>query len=144
MGEVGSAIDGVDLDAIRSYLEDTPVEYAVLFGSCIRATADESSDVDIALRFPDEMDKRERFDLRNRIDADLQSYAERFVDVSDVKSLPTGVAHRALRTGTLLFGNEELADADRERLDREHEATRSERDEARQSFVERLAEGEFR
>lgn len=143
MDEVGSTIDGVDLDAIRSYLEDTPVEYAVVFGSCVRETADESSDVDIALRFPEEMDKRERFDRRNRIDADVQSYADRFVDVSDMQALPTDVARRALRTGVPLLDNEELIEADRTRLDREHEATRRERDEARQSFVERLANGEF-
>ena len=85
-------VEGVNLDEMSDYLARTEVVFAVLFGSHARGTADDSSDVDVALRFPDEMDAHERFRLRNRIDANLQEYAEGFVDVSEVGSLPTPVA----------------------------------------------------
>ena len=67
----GSAVETIDLEEIRDYLAQTEVIFAVLFGSHARGTADESSDVDIALRFPDELSESERFRRRNRIDADL-------------------------------------------------------------------------
>ncbi|MFC7155371.1 nucleotidyltransferase domain-containing protein [Halomarina halobia] len=37
---------------MRDYLAQTAVEFAHLFGSRIRGTAEESSDVDVALRLP--------------------------------------------------------------------------------------------
>jgi len=64
-----------DLEEIKEYLAQTEVIFAVLFGSHARETADESSDVDIALQFPGELSEAERFRRRNRIDADLQAYA---------------------------------------------------------------------
>ena len=42
------------------------------------------------------MDERERFRQRNRIDATIQEYATGFVDMSDLKRLPTHVAYPAL------------------------------------------------
>lgn len=68
-------------------------------------------DVDIALRFPEGTDDRERFRQRNRIDAELQAYATGFVDVSDIDALPTSVAYAALRDGIRLLGDETAVDA---------------------------------
>lgn len=136
------AVEGVDTDGIREYLETTEVVFAVLFGSRARGTGDESSDVDIALRFPDDMDARERFRSRNRIDATLQEYASAFVDVSDIEALPTSVAYAAVRDGHLLVGDPQAVAAARERLEAEHETTASEREEDRREFIDRLAQGD--
>jgi predicted nucleotidyltransferase len=135
-------IDGVDLDRMRSYLAETDVVFAILFGSHASGTARESSDVDIALRFPATMSDHERFDARNRIDADLQAYADRFVDVSDVDSLPTAVAHAALRDGITLVGDEAVVEAYREDVEATYEATADERERERQEFIDRLAQGD--
>lgn len=136
------AVEGVDIEAMETYLAETDVEFAVLFGSHARGTADESSDVDVTLRFPESLDEHDRFHRRNRIDAGLQEYAERFVDVSDVESLPTPVAYAALRDGILLVGDEAALNTYKDRVEFEYEATADERERERQEFIDRLARGD--
>lgn len=136
------SVETVDLEGIRDYLAQTEVIFAVLFGSHARATADESSDVDIALRFPDDLSKTDRFRRRNRIDADLQAYADGFVDVSDIDSLPTPVAHAALRDGVCVVGDREELTAYKQRVDAEYDEEESEREQERQEFIDRLARGD--
>lgn len=135
--------EDVNREGMREYLAQTEeVVFAVLFGSHARGTANESSDVDVALRFPEEMDARDRFHLRNRIDAELQKYAEGFVDVSDVTSLPTPVAYAALRDSILLVGDEQAIEEYQEGVEREYEATADERERERREFIDRLARGD--
>ncbi|KTG29769.1 MULTISPECIES: type VII toxin-antitoxin system MntA family adenylyltransferase antitoxin [Haloferax] len=136
------AVETIDIEGIKEYLAQTEVIFAVLFGSHARGTADESSDVDIALRFPEEMSEAERFRRRNRIDADLQSYADGFVDVSDIESLPTHVAHAALRDGVRIAGDEREVNAYKQRVDTEYDASASEREQERREFIDRLARGD--
>lgn len=134
--------DAVNLDGMRSYLARTGVIFAMLFGSHARGTADDSSDVDVALCFPEEMDAHERFRVRNRIDAELQAYATGFVDVSDLDSLPTPVAYAAVRDGVPIVGDRETIEAARRRIEREYEETSDERRRAQREFVDRLASGD--
>ena len=137
-----SSVETIDLEEIRDYLAQTEVIFAVLFGSHIRGTADESSDVDIALRFPDELSEGERFCRRNRIDADLQAYADGFVDVSDIESLPTHIANAALRDGVRLVGDQKDVDTYKQDVKAEYDASASERDQERREFIDRLARGD--
>jgi predicted nucleotidyltransferase len=138
----GSAIDGVDVAAIRRYLAETDVRFAVLFGSRVRGETHESSDVDVALRFPEDLSPKERFRRRNRIDADLQSHADDFVDVSDIEHLPLPIARAALRDGVRLVGDERDVAAYRERIDAEYERTAADRERDRREFIDRLAKGD--
>ena len=131
-----------DLAEMREYLAQTPIVFALLFGSSARETADHSSDIDIALCFPDEMERQERFRLRNRIDAELQQYADSFVDVSDIDTLPTPVAYAALQEGIVLIGDERIIETVRSRLERKYEATAADRKQEQQAFVRRLADGD--
>lgn len=135
-------VESVDVDGMSECLAQTEVAFAVLFGSHARGTADESSDVDVALRFPDGMGARDRFHARNRIDAALQEYAEAFVDVSDVDSLPTPVAYAALRDGIVLVGDEQAVETEREQVERAYETTADERERERREFIDRLARGD--
>lgn len=137
-----STIRDVDLDALSAYLAETAVVFAILFGSHARGEADASSDVDLALRFPDDMDALERFRCRNRIDADLQEYVGGFVDVSDIERLPIPVAYAALRDGIFLTGDENAVRRHRDRIEREYELRADERTRERRSFIDRLARGE--
>ncbi|WP_436926343.1 type VII toxin-antitoxin system MntA family adenylyltransferase antitoxin [Halosimplex amylolyticum] len=135
-------VESVDIEELREYLARTDVVFAVLFGSHARGTATKSSDVDIALRFPDDQDDHERFRRRNRIDAAVQEYATGFVDVSDIEALPTSVAYAALRDGVLLAGDPQAVESSYERVEREYEASESERERERRSFIDRLARGD--
>lgn len=137
-----TSIDDIDVEGIRRYLADSEVRFAVLFGSFASETVQESSDVDVGLRFPDEMTAKERFRHRNRIDADLQTYTERFVDVSDIEALPLPVTRAALRDGIRLVGDEQEVDAYREQIDAEYESSATDREQERQEFIDRLAAGE--
>ncbi|MDG5778919.1 nucleotidyltransferase domain-containing protein [Haloarculaceae archaeon H-GB2-1] len=137
-----SDIDGVDIEGMQAYLSTTDVTFAVLFGSHARGTASRSSDVDIAVRFPETMDEYDRFHARNQIDAELQSYTTGFVDVSDVDELPTPVAYAALRDGLSLVGDEAAIDAYRAAVRRAYEETRDDRERERREFLDRLARGE--
>jgi predicted nucleotidyltransferase len=135
-------VEGVDTDGMSAYLAQTTVEFALLFGSHAHESASASSDVDIALRFPEEMDAYERFRLRNRIDAELQQYTASFVDVSDIDTLPTPVAYAALCEGIRLVGDERIVEEYRENVEQEYEATKDDREQARREFINRLARGD--
>lgn len=142
MSDGGPVVGGIDLDGVREVLDRESIEYAVLFGSRARGTADASADVDVAVRFADSLTARESFDLRNRLDAELQSYAERFVDLSDLSALPDGVASRALADGVLLVGEREAMEADEREIARRLEEKRDRRERARRALLDRLARGE--
>jgi predicted nucleotidyltransferase len=142
MPDEGVTVEGVDVEGLREYLDDRDVVFAVLFGSRVSGEADESSDVDIALRFPEGIHDRERFRRRNRIDADLQEYANGFVDVSDIDALPTPVAHAALQEGVVLTGDERAVEAYRDEVAAEYESTAAERERRRRELIDRLARGD--
>ncbi|PHQ41854.1 DNA polymerase III subunit beta [Halorubrum sp. C191] len=139
----GSATDGVDVAALRRYLATTDVRFAVLFGSRVRGETHDSSDVDVVLRFPEELSPKERFRRRNRIDTDLQGYADDFVDVSDIEDLPLPIARAALREGVRLVGDERELTAYREQIDAEYERTAADRERDRREFIDRLARGDI-
>jgi predicted nucleotidyltransferase len=143
MRESGDSADEVvDLEGLRAYLVEADIEFAILFGSHARGTAEASSDIDVALGFSSELDDITRFRRRNRIDADLQEYADGFVDVSDIESLPTHVAHAALQDGILLVGDGNTVDSYREEIEAEYTATADEREREREEFIDRLARGD--
>ena len=138
----GSNIEGVNSGGMSEYLDQPGVVFAVLFGSHAQGDVREASDVDVALRFPDEMEPNERFRLRNRIDATLQEYSDRFVDVSDIDSLPVAVAYAALRDGIILTGDEQVVESYREQIVRAYEDSADERERERREFIDRLARGD--
>jgi predicted nucleotidyltransferase len=137
-----STVEGVDLEGMRAYLEGTAVEFAVLFGSRAQQTADAGSDVDIALGFPASMSDYDRFRLRNRVDAELQAYADSFVDVSDLDSLPNPVAHAALRDGIRIVGDDDTVEAYQSQVDAVYETKSGTREHENEAFIDRLARGD--
>ena len=136
-------VEGVDIEGVREELRWHNLEFALLFGSHARGEADNSSDVDITLRFPETMDNTERFRERNRIDAELQAYASGFVDVSDIETLPTPVAHAALRDGIRLVGDRDAIESFRAKIEAEYESTAEQRKREREGFIDRLARGDL-
>ena len=130
------------LDGLRSVLDDSDVRYAVLFGSYASGAESPSSDLDLCLRFADGCSRRERFQQRNQLDAAIQSYADRFVDVSDLEALPDTVALTALRDGVVVYGDAAVKAADEQRLAQSVADSSDRRARRRREFIDRLAEGD--
>jgi predicted nucleotidyltransferase len=85
---------------------DSDIEFALVFGSQVTDTALPSSDLDIAVKFDDDLSSGERFRKRCFLAGELQQEDTPFVDVSDIDELPLTVAHDAVQ-GRLLCGDEE-------------------------------------
>jgi predicted nucleotidyltransferase len=130
----------VDIDGMCNFLPSQDLEFAVLFGSYARGDSDSSSDVDVAIWFPAGADSHERFRRRNRIDAELQAYADAFVDVSDIESLPEPVASNALRDGVRPVGETAAIDEHRARIEANYDPEADDRE--RRAFIDRLARGD--
>lgn len=132
----------VALEGFRSVFADTDVRYAVLFGSYATGSETSTSDLDVGVRFADDCSRRERFRQRNRIDSALQSYADPFVDVSDLETLPETVALSALRDGQFLYGDHATKAADERRLEQQVDASSEDRKRRQREFIDRLAKGD--
>lgn len=89
----------------ESVCPDSDVEFAVAFGSQITGEVTSASDLDLAVKFADDLSDRERFEKRCFLSGDLQREDAPFVDVSDVEALPLDVAHDAVN-GTFVCGDE--------------------------------------
>lgn len=108
--------DRVDVDAIRSVLDDHPVRLAILFGSSTDGTADASSDVDVAVELDDHV--TDRAGVRMDLLADLSIALERNdVDLALVDDLTPQVGRSAFRDGILLCGSAERENTHRTRFE---------------------------
>lgn len=127
----------------ESLCTDPAVEFAVAFGSHVTGDSHSSSDLDIAVKFADELSAREQFEKRCFLSGELQREGEPFVDLSDIEALPLAVAHDAVN-GEFVCGNEQAF----RRFEAEIEAAFAERnDEARRrrrAVIDRIAEGGLR
>jgi predicted nucleotidyltransferase len=127
----------VDVDRVRSVLEDHPVRLAVLFGSQVAGTADPASDVDIAVEFDQSVDDRGQALLA--VLTDLSVALDRNdVDLAVVDDLEPRVGRVAFADGKLLCGSAERARQHRERFETEAESDQSDRS-LRERFDETLA-----
>lgn len=132
----------LDLEAIREVIAHHPVDLAVLFGSQIRGQSSVESDIDIAVAFDDSVDPDDRLSARIDLIVDLSArLGTDDIDIADLASIKPIVGEHAMRTGTLLIGDE----AGRQTyLDHFHDeqntapASHEERMERFRSIVERL------
>lgn len=133
-----------DIEAVRPYLADQPLEFALLFGSQATGTATDRSDIDVMLKFPSTLDDSARFEHRNRIAGQLMARLGRDdVDVSDLDQLPTAIAHAALQEGRLLVGDEETVDAHRREVAAAYERSADDRQRSREDLLHRLRQGTY-
>ncbi|WP_436929040.1 type VII toxin-antitoxin system MntA family adenylyltransferase antitoxin [Halosimplex halobium] len=92
-------------DFEKSLCSDPAVEFAVAFGSQVEGEPTQSSDIDVAVRFSDDLSDRQRFEKRCFLSGDLQREDAPFVDLSDIESLPVDLARDAVN-GRFLCGDE--------------------------------------
>lgn len=142
--ERGSDELGADAEAMRAYLRDQPLEFALLFGSQVTGDATEQSDVDLVVKFSDALDPDERFQKRNRIAGELMARLGRDdVEVSDLDHLPTEIAHAALQEGVPLVGDEETVADYRQQVATAYEQTAADRKRDREALLRRLEQGTY-
>ena len=85
---------------------DPDLDFAIVFGSQATDDARPSSDLDVAVKFADDLSSSERFEKQCFLSGELQEEGAPFIDVSDIDGLPLAVAHDAVH-GKLLCGDEQ-------------------------------------
>ncbi|MFW6382640.1 MAG: type VII toxin-antitoxin system MntA family adenylyltransferase antitoxin [Haloferacaceae archaeon] len=134
--------------ATRAVLEsvacaDSDVSFVVAFGSRLSGTATESSDLDIAVKFDDELSDGERFDKRCFLSGELQSDEAPFVDISDIETVPLDVAHDAVN-GTFVCGDSEAFERFKRGVESRYTDRRDERRRGQRGVIDRIAEDGLR
>lgn len=122
-----------------SVCSDADIVFVVAFGSRILGTETKGSDLDVAIKFADELSDRERFAKRCFLAGDLQREDTPSIDVSDIETLPVDIAYDAIN-GLFVCGDRDLF----EQFKTDVEMTFAERhDELRdqqRTVIERIAE----
>ncbi len=83
------------------------------FGSRTTGETHPSSDLDLAVKFADDLSSHERFRKRCFLSGDLQREGAPFIDVADVETLPVDVAYDAV-SGELICGDERAFEGQRD------------------------------
>lgn len=123
----------------RSLCEVPDIEFAVAFGSRISGTPTAGSDLDIALKFSDELSTSERFRKRCFLQGELQEPARPHVDLVDIEALPSEVARDAV-AGELLCGDRTVFERFRSSVEEQFERDRDRRRQRQQAIIDRIAE----
>jgi|AntDeeMetageno50_2_1112565.scaffolds.fasta_scaffold06838_1 predicted nucleotidyltransferase len=119
------------------------VEFAVVFGSRITGEPTRASDLDLAVKFPDDLSEAERFERRCFLSGDLQQDDLPFVDVSDIESLPLTVAHEALK-GTFVCGDEDAFKRFKTGIEARFDDRRDDLRRQQRAVIDRIAEDGLR
>ena len=122
---------------------DPDIEFAVLFGSRVTGAERPSSDLDIAVKFSDELSSHERFRKRCFLSGDLQSEDAPFIDLSDIDELPLAVAHDAV-SGDLLCGDDREFRAFKQEIEATYEERRDDLRRHQRNVIDRIAEDGLR
>lgn len=125
-----------DLDGLCT---DPEIDFVVAFGSRVSGDARSSSDLDVAVKFSDDVPADDRFRKRCQLSAHLQQPDRPFVDVSDVDELSLEFAHDAV-DGTLVCGDKAAFRAFRDRIDSEFETRRDDFERRHRERIRRIAE----
>lgn len=134
----GEGVDDVDLATVRDVLADHPVGLGVLFGSRVRGTSGDHSDVDVAVEFDPSVSGDDRYRARIALVVDLtRALGTDDVDVVDLDGVRPEVGRSALDHGLVIVGDPNRADRLSTRFERR--ATRPSRDERRERFDDVLA-----
>lgn len=102
-----SVLDVPTIETVTQRLQDDDrILFALLFGSRADGTARPDSDWDIAVYLDEDLDDRQRFDVRRRLSGDLEDLGH--VDVIVLNDAPPFLGHQALK-GQRLFVKDKSA-----------------------------------
>lgn len=122
----------------RLLCRDPDVELVVAFGSRVQGTAGPTSDLDLAVKFSDDLTAEERFRKRCRLSGRLQETDAPFVDLSDVEDLSLEFARSAV-DGELLCGDRDAFESFRAQIRGEYDDRREDIEERRRALIRRIA-----
>jgi predicted nucleotidyltransferase len=126
-----------------SLCRDSDIEFVVAFGSQVTGGWRSSSDLDLAIKFADDLSSHERFQKRCFLSGDLQQADAPFIDLSDIEGLPLNVAHDAVK-GELLCGDEQAFRQFKTDIEASFEEQRDEIRRHQQDVIDRIAEDGLR
>lgn len=135
---------GVDLATVRCVLRRHPIRTGVLFGSHVRGTNHDSSDVDVAVEFDPAVSDDERRQSRLDLIVDLsRTLGIDDVDVTDLDTIRPDIGASALEHGIVLVGDDERirelrVDFARRMTERTHEERMERFDDALDSLEEKV------
>lgn len=89
----------------ESLCRDPDIVFVIAFGSRVTDGSHQSSDLDLAIKFDEELSANERFRKWCFLSGDLQQSDAPFIDISDIETLPIDVANDAIK-GEFLCGDE--------------------------------------
>lgn len=122
-----------------SLCRDADIEFAVAFGSLVTGDSRPASDLDLAVKFDDELSAHDRFRKRCFLSGDLQRADAPFIDLSDIEALPIEVAHDAVQ-GEFLCGDEDAFRRFNATIERTFEEQRDDLRRQQRALIDRVAE----
>jgi predicted nucleotidyltransferase len=130
-------------DLAASVCSDSDVEYVVVFGSQISGQSTASSDLDLAIKFADDLSDHERFEKWCFLSGDLQREDAPFVDVADIEALPLDVAHDVVN-GEFVCGDREAFEQFKTAIETGFSEHREEIRRQQRDVIDRIAEDGLR
>jgi len=127
----------------ESVCTDSDIVFALVFGSQFSGEPTPSSDLDLAVKFADELSEQERFEKRCFLAGDLQKANRPFIDVSDIESLPVDVAHDAVN-GEFLCGDVQPFEQFKAAIEEEYAEQRETLRRHQRAVIDRIAEDGLR
>jgi len=130
-------------DLAASVCSDSDVEYVVAFGSQVYGQSTASSDLDLAVKFVDDLTDHERFEKWCFLSGDLQRDDAPFVDVADIEALPLDVAHEVVN-GEFVCGDREAFEQLKTEIETGFNEHREEIRRQQRDVIDRIAEDGLR
>lgn len=123
----------------ESVCADSAVAFVVAFGSQITGSPTRGSDLDLAIKFVDELSNRERFEKRCFLSGNLQQDDAPFVDVSDIETLSLDVTHDAIN-GQFVCGDRDAFEQFKTAVEAQFEDEHEELRRHQRAVIDRIAE----
>ncbi|MFB6209754.1 MAG: nucleotidyltransferase domain-containing protein [Candidatus Nanohaloarchaea archaeon] len=132
------------IESLEKVLEDKPVEIGILFGSRAEGEATHLSDIDVAVKFMENVERKQKFRIMDRLTAEITSETGvEKVDLIDLDETRPEIGYRAVRDGKIIMGDEKQ----RVRLEKNFfklkEDLKPLRREFRQEMYQRLEGGSY-
>lgn len=130
-------------DLATSVCDDPEVEYVVAFGSQVSGESTAASDIDLAVKFADDLSDHERFEKWCFLAGNLQREDAPFVDVADMQALPLDVAHDVVN-GEFVCGDKDAFEQFKTEIEAGFSDQRETIRRQQQNTIDRIAEDGLR
>jgi predicted nucleotidyltransferase len=122
---------------------NSDIEFVVAFGSRVTGGSRSSSDLDLAIKFVDDLSSHDRFQKRCFLSGTIQQADAPFIDLADIEDLPLDVAHDAVN-GEFLCGDEQAFSQFKMDIEASFEERRDEIRRHQKDVIDRIAEDGLR